>query len=219
MSEPVTFIKKRKGAPSGLRKKVEEATTSSTGAVDSPAESEVIIATKRATTSHLIQGTGRKNRNKDDTTSLALSDSDDDDDNIMNGGNGGQQNNKRQSYAVRHSAATSRPRRRSSSPPAEISGESIKAAMQNKLGQGQGLDKDDRAGAGAQDDGLYRGEAGQQHKLKKAFGPVKAGPSNVRTITLVDYQPDVCKDYKGGCGLARMHCERNSLTLLRSHDT
>lgn len=40
----------------------------------------------------------------------------------------------------------------------------------------------------------------QAHKLPKAFsGPVKGGtgPSNVRTITLVDYQPDVCKDYKG----------------------
>lgn len=38
---------------------------------------------------------------------------------------------------------------------------------------------------------------------KKIIGPVKeTGPSTIRTITVVDYQPDVCKDYKetGFCG-------------------
>lgn len=63
------------------------------------------------------------------------------------------------------------------------------------------------------DDGLYRGAAsyskytterddGMSSKLKAATkGPVKAS-SNVRTVTTVDYQPDVCKDYKetGYCG-------------------
>jgi hypothetical protein len=35
----------------------------------------------------------------------------------------------------------------------------------------------------------------------KKVGPLKA-PSNVRTITITDYSPDVCKDYKqtGFCG-------------------
>lgn len=184
MSEPVTFIKKRKGAPSGLRKKVEDATPA--GSPELATESEVVIATKRATTSHLIQGTGRKNKGSDNnTTSLALSDSDDD-------GLDSSAGSKRASYAVRHSATTTRPRRRSSSPPAEVSADAIKASSKSRAGG------DEDAG-GTQDDGLYRGEAGQQHKLKKAFGPVKAGPSNVRTITLVDYQPDVCKDYKGTC--------------------
>jgi RING finger protein 113A len=34
-----------------------------------------------------------------------------------------------------------------------------------------------------------------------SHGPIRA-TSNIRTITLVDYQPDVCKDYKetGFCG-------------------
>ena len=61
------------------------------------------------------------------------------------------------------------------------------------------------------DDGTYRGLAqyskytqerddGSSAKIK-AKGPIKA-PTNVRTITVVDYQPDVCKDYKetGYCG-------------------
>lgn len=36
---------------------------------------------------------------------------------------------------------------------------------------------------------------------KKSFGPIKA-PTNVRTITVTDFAPDVCKDYKqtGFCG-------------------
>lgn len=63
------------------------------------------------------------------------------------------------------------------------------------------------------DDGVYRGTSsyntfvttrddGVSAKLKAATkGPVKGG-NNVRTITVVDYQPDVCKDYKetGYCG-------------------
>lgn len=60
-------------------------------------------------------------------------------------------------------------------------------------------------------DGTYRGLAnyakytetrddGSSAKFKSK-GPIKA-PANVRTITVVDYQPDVCKDYKetGYCG-------------------
>ncbi|KOS15676.1 spliceosomal zinc finger-containing protein [Malassezia pachydermatis] len=61
------------------------------------------------------------------------------------------------------------------------------------------------------DDGKYRGMAGYAKYTQerddgssakfKAKGPIKA-PANVRTVTVVDYQPDVCKDYKetGYCG-------------------
>lgn len=54
-------------------------------------------------------------------------------------------------------------------------------------------------------DGLYHGASALKHQLPKGsakYGPIKAGPDNVRTITVVDYQPDVCKDYKdtGFCG-------------------
>lgn len=179
---PVTFIKKRKGAPSGLRKRpAEEAPAASTSAaVDAPPASEVIITTKRAANNHLIQGTGSSlKRRKAEDADLGLSDSDDD--TLTNN------NNKQESFGVRHSSTMQRPRRRSSSPPAEMSAESIKEGQRDKLAP-----KEE-----AIDDGLYRGSAGQAHKLPKAFGPVKGGPGNVRTITLVDYQPDVCKDYKG----------------------
>lgn len=49
-------------------------------------------------------------------------------------------------------------------------------------------------------DGTYKGAKGygnfiQKNPDKKSVGPVKA-PSNMRMITLVDFAPDVCKDYK-----------------------
>lgn len=57
-------------------------------------------------------------------------------------------------------------------------------------------------------DGTYKGSSNYQSFIQKnpnaptkQFGPVKA-PTNVRTITVMDYAPDVCKDWKqtGFCG-------------------
>ncbi|OJD11292.1 hypothetical protein ACJ73_09573 [Blastomyces percursus] len=57
-------------------------------------------------------------------------------------------------------------------------------------------------------DGTYRGTANYQSFIQKnpnaptkQFGPIKA-PTNIRTITITDYSPDICKDYKltGYCG-------------------
>ncbi|KAL2864757.1 U2-type spliceosomal complex subunit CWC24 [Aspergillus lucknowensis] len=57
-------------------------------------------------------------------------------------------------------------------------------------------------------DGTYKGAANYQSFIQKnpnaptkQFGPIKA-PTNVRTVTFMDYAPDVCKDYKltGYCG-------------------
>ncbi|KZO98646.1 hypothetical protein CALVIDRAFT_535257 [Calocera viscosa TUFC12733] len=60
------------------------------------------------------------------------------------------------------------------------------------------------------DDGLYHGIAGYKTHIKKQqevpktmrSGPVRANPSTIRQVTITDYQPDVCKDYKetGYCG-------------------
>ena len=61
------------------------------------------------------------------------------------------------------------------------------------------------------DDGLYRGASGYLPTIKtnpdkstnkmSARGPIRA-TANIRSITLMDYQPDVCKPYKdtGFCG-------------------
>lgn len=60
----------------------------------------------------------------------------------------------------------------------------------------------------APQDGTYKGSAAYSSHIQKnpdknnkAVGPVKA-PTNVRAITVTDFAPDVCKDYKqtGFCG-------------------
>ena len=60
----------------------------------------------------------------------------------------------------------------------------------------------------AVNDGTYKGAAGYKSFIQKNpdapsrnVGPVKA-PTNIRTITVTDFAPDVCKDYKqtGFCG-------------------
>ncbi len=57
-------------------------------------------------------------------------------------------------------------------------------------------------------DGTYKGTSNYQSFIQKnpnapskTVGPVKA-PTNIRTITVTDFAPDVCKDYKqtGFCG-------------------
>lgn len=47
----------------------------------------------------------------------------------------------------------------------------------------------------------YQSFSQKNPNAQKHVGPVK-GPSNVRTITVIDFAPDVCKDYKqtGFCG-------------------
>lgn len=58
------------------------------------------------------------------------------------------------------------------------------------------------------DDGNYNGASSYQSFIQKnpnaptrTVGPIKA-PTNIRTITVTDFAPDVCKDYKqtGFCG-------------------
>ena len=60
----------------------------------------------------------------------------------------------------------------------------------------------------APNDGTYKGASNYQSFIQKnpnapsrQVGPVKA-PTNIRTITVTDFAPDVCKDYKqtGFCG-------------------
>ncbi|KAI4274371.1 MAG: hypothetical protein L6R38_006111 [Xanthoria sp. 2 TBL-2021] len=63
-------------------------------------------------------------------------------------------------------------------------------------------------GATAEPNDTYKGQSSYQsfiqknpNALNRTVGPVKA-PTNIRTITVTDFAPDVCKDYKqtGFCG-------------------
>lgn len=73
----------------------------------------------------------------------------------------------------------------------------------------------------AANDGIYKGAASYQSYILKnpnaptrTVGPVKA-PTNIRTITVTDFAPDVCKDYKqtGFCVSATL---ANSYTRART---
>ena len=55
------------------------------------------------------------------------------------------------------------------------------------------------------DDGMYRGQKAYKSHLEKnkdtpkamRAGPQRSTGSTIKTVTVIDYQPDVCKDYKG----------------------
>ena len=65
----------------------------------------------------------------------------------------------------------------------------------------------EKPASGAEPDGTYKGAANYTSFIQKnpdapsKFGPIKA-PTNVRTVTVTDFAPDVCKDWKqtGYCG-------------------
>lgn len=65
--------------------------------------------------------------------------------------------------------------------------------------------RDDAQEDDVPDDGLYHGQKSYKTHIKKSqevpksmrTGPVRSNNSTIRTVTIVDYQPDVCKDYKG----------------------
>ncbi|KAI0095532.1 hypothetical protein F4776DRAFT_583536 [Hypoxylon sp. NC0597] len=79
----------------------------------------------------------------------------------------------------------------------------------NLLGKTRPLPKsNDTPEPPAQPDGTYKGLANQTKFIQKnpnapnrTVGPIKAA-TNIRTITVTDFAPDVCKDYKqtGFCG-------------------
>lgn len=75
-----------------------------------------------------------------------------------------------------------------------------------------------RPAPGRPTDGTYKGLANQTSFIErnpdapsKAVGPIKA-PTNIRTITVTDFAPDVCKDYKqtGFCGFGDNWCVNSS---------
>ena len=75
-----------------------------------------------------------------------------------------------------------------------------------RLDAGEKLSDIDGTGEGL-NDGLYHGEKAYGNVLGKRdetakpraqrIGPQRNMNSTIRTVTMIDYQPDVCKDYKG----------------------
>lgn len=192
-TEPlVPFFKKRsKGRPATTRIRETSPIASSSTAGPSAASSEVVVPTKRSQPSLFVQGTAgkRKKRPTDD----AASDNEDPSANPLD---------------VKWSSLGSKARLEAGM---ELEAEDAEEAEEElrrkrRRDENDGYDPDDDKKIV---DGTYRGQKGYQTLIKKRqevpkaarVGPQK-GSSTIRTVTLVDYQPDVCKDYKetGFCG-------------------
>jgi len=81
-----------------------------------------------------------------------------------------------------------------------LEGDEAEEMLAKRVRKDDGAEEDDRP-----DDGLYHGQKSYKTHIKKSqeipksmrTGPVRSNNSTIRTVTIVDYQPDVCKDYKG----------------------
>lgn len=185
MSENVPFFKKKgKGRPTTSRKRSASPPTTTTntttdGASSSKSTSQVVLPSRKAAGNLLSAGTKR---------TVSQRDQDDDDDEPT-----------REGPDVQYTAAGSHVHAA-----LEIlagdEAEALLAKRQRRTG-------DDEEGDGGPEDGLYRGQkAYTKHLVKSSevpkamrVGPQRASGSTIRTVTIVDYQPDVCKDYKGVC--------------------
>ncbi|KAF8515459.1 hypothetical protein JB92DRAFT_2810859 [Gautieria morchelliformis] len=177
---PVSFFKKGKTRPSSTRQRSAPPRTSppsTSKAPVQPAGSEVVIPSRKATSRLLSQGTKRARKDDDDEEDGARVD--------VNWA-AGSSSNVNAALDI-------------------LEGDEAEALIARKRAKLDGGD-DEVVGP---DDGLYHGQSGYKSHITKSkeipkamrVGPQKS-TSTIRTVTIVDYQPDVCKDYKetGFCG-------------------
>jgi RING finger protein 113A len=200
MSTPFVTFKKAPRRPNQSRKRsaspISEDPGPSTSSGAGAATSSVIIPTKKSIVNPLVQGTKRRrDLNEQSEDGAGLDDFDYKADEGLT--------QKGDAFATRstdYDLETSEGGR----PAAKV--------KLNEVSQKRALGLEDRTNNqdGEIDDGMYRGAANYHKHLTKrtdvmdkkmTHGPIRA-TANVRTITLMDYQPDVCKDYKetGFCG-------------------
>lgn len=205
-TEPlVPFFKKRtKGKPSTAR--VRDTSPSATAGPSSSSaataiSSEVVVPTKKATSSLFVQGTSKKRKAGGANTNAQ---SDDDDD-----GEGGSKR-RGNDLDVKWSSLGSKARLEAGMELAAEDALEIEEELRRKRrrDENDGYDPDEEENKAK--NGEYKGQKGYQTLIRKKqevpkaarVGPQRNTSSTIRTVTLVDYQPDVCKDYKetGFCG-------------------
>ncbi|KAE9401028.1 hypothetical protein BT96DRAFT_818442 [Gymnopus androsaceus JB14] len=176
----VPFFKKKGSRPTTSRKRSASPSSSST-AQSQPFSSSVVLPTKKGTTNLLSAGTKRK-----------ISERDHDDPDAPE--KDGPDVKWTSSGSHMHAALDI------------LAGDEAEELLAKRRKAAEPVDDE---GAGP-DDGLYKGQKGYKAHLKKSsevpkamrVGPQRSTTSTIRTVTIVDYQPDVCKDYKetGYCG-------------------
>jgi len=179
----VPFFKK-KTRPATSRKRDTSPSATTAAAAPAPSNtangtSEVVIPTRKTVANPLIQGTKRTFSQRDDSSFL-------DDDRGPD-----------VKWKASGSTLSAVEREREA-----LSAEEEQSLIKKARREGEDEERDD--------DGLYHGAASYKSHIKKREDGVpkamRVGPqkstSTIRTVTVVDYQPDVCKDYKetGYCG-------------------
>ncbi|KAI0358619.1 hypothetical protein OH77DRAFT_1421041 [Trametes cingulata] len=178
------FKKKGRGRPATARKRSESPPASALHVpVPSSSKSEVVLPSRKATANLLSAGTKR-------TASQRQQDDLDDEEQKRDGPD--------VKWTVEGSHVNTA---------LEILQGDEAEELLAKRRRSEKKDEDDEV---VPDDGMYHGQKGYQSHIKKnkevpkamRVGPQRSNNSTIRTVTIVDYQPDVCKDYKetGYCG-------------------
>lgn len=173
----VSFFKKGKVRPSTTRQRspglsLESSSTAPFRASDATSSSEAVVPIRKAPSRLLSQGTKRTRIHEDGEVDSGVD---------VNWA-GGSSSNVNAALGI-------------------LEGDEAEALLERKR---QKVDNDIMNDDLTLDDGLYRGQSGYKNHITKSkeipkamrVGPQKSA-STIRTVTIVDYQPDVCKDYKG----------------------
>lgn len=170
------FKKKSRARPTTSRKRSVSPSAPETAPAASSSKSEVVLPSKKAATNLLSAGSKR-------TASQRTNGLDEDE--------GSQRDGVDMKWAAEGSHL--------SAALEILEGDEAQEMLAKRQKRG---DDDD---ADVPDDGLYRGQKAYKSHLQKnkeipkamRVGPQRASGSTIRTVTITDYQPDVCKDYKG----------------------
>ncbi|KAG6891483.1 hypothetical protein C0992_005621 [Termitomyces sp. T32_za158] len=178
-STTVPFFKKKgKGRPTTTRQRSPSPNTHAPQNT-APAKSEVVLPTRKATGNLLSAGTKRTVTQRDEYDDPDVPEKD------------GPDVKWTASGSHIHAALEI------------IAGDEVEELLAKRRKQEEGSDDE------VPDDGQYHGKSAYKSHLVKSKEIPKAmriGPqrstNTIRTVTIVDYQPDVCKDYKetGYCG-------------------
>lgn len=174
-SVPAVPLFKKKSRPTTSRKRETTPPSTGAGSSPSPSASEVVVPTRKNAANPLIQSTKRKRGNDFDTGDRDLDD------------HRGPDVKWKASGRIEDAVEKER---------AVLEGEEAEQILK---WQRRELEDEDRL-----EDGLYHGAASYKQHIKKEkeipkamrVGPQKSN-NTIRTVTITDYQPDVCKDYKG----------------------
>ena len=169
----VPFFKKKSRPTTSRQRASSPPPSTSSSAAAAASSSEVIIPTRKTAANPLIQGTKRTFSQRDDSSGPDVK------------------------WKASGSTADA----------VALELEALDAEDARDLIKKQKREEEDKE---RDDDGLYHGAAAYGNKtlIKKSGDKVvpkamRVGPqkstSTIRTVTVMDYQPDVCKDYKGEC--------------------